>query len=49
MVRLGFEVRVDVATDDGEVWVQLTRADADRLALVAGAPVGVRVASSPYK
>jgi len=49
VVRLGFEVRVDVATDDGEVWVQLTRADADRLALVAGAPVGVRVASSPYK
>jgi len=44
VVRLGFEVRVDVATDDGEVWVQLTRGDADRLAVTPGAPVGVRVA-----
>ena len=44
VVRLGFEVRVDVATDKGEVWVQLTRGDADRLALVPGAAVGVRAA-----
>jgi len=44
IVRLGFEVRVDVATDDGEVWVQLTRAEADRKALEPGAAVGVRLA-----
>ena len=44
VVRLGFEVRADVATDKGEVWVQLTRGDADRLALVPGAAVGVRAA-----
>ena len=44
VIRLGFEVRVDVTTDDGEVWVQLTRADADRLAIEPGAAVGVRVA-----
>jgi len=44
VVRLGFEVRVDVATDDGEVWVQLTRGDADRLAVTSGTAVGVRLA-----
>jgi len=44
VVRLGFEVRVDVATADGEVWVQLTRGDADRLHIAAGVPVGIRVA-----
>lgn len=44
VVRLGFEVRVDVATDDGEVWVQLTRGDVDRLGVTAGDAVGVRVA-----
>jgi len=44
VVRLGFEVRVDVATDDGEVWVQLTRGDADRLAVIPGTTVGVRLA-----
>jgi sulfate transport system ATP-binding protein len=44
VVRLGFEVRVDVATDNGEVWVQLTRGDADRLGVTPGDAVGVRVA-----
>jgi len=44
VVRLGFEVRVDVATDEGESWVQLTRGDADRLGLAAGSAVGVRIA-----
>ena len=44
VVRLGFEVRVDVATDDGEVWVQLTRGDADRLGVTPGNAVGVRIA-----
>ena len=44
VVRLGVEVRFDVATEDGEVWVQLTRGDADRLAVTPGDHVGIRVA-----
>jgi sulfate transport system ATP-binding protein len=47
VVKLGFEVRVDVATADGETWVQLTRADADRLALTPGTVVGVRTVHTP--
>ena len=41
VARLGFEVRVDVATADGDVWVQLTRGEADRLGLAAGDEVWV--------
>jgi sulfate transport system ATP-binding protein len=47
VVKLGFEVRVDVDTADGETWVQLTRGEADRLALTDGAPVSVRVVPAP--
>jgi sulfate transport system ATP-binding protein len=37
IVRLGFEVRVDVAVDgSGDVWVQLTRGEAERLSLAVG-------------
>ncbi|HYW26592.1 MAG TPA: TOBE-like domain-containing protein [Terriglobales bacterium] len=42
VVRLGFEVRVDVRTHDEDVWVQLTRAEADELGVEAGARVFVR-------
>jgi sulfate transport system ATP-binding protein len=42
VVRLGFEVRVDVRTHDEDVWVQLTRADADELGVEAGSRVFVR-------
>lgn len=42
VVRLGFEVRVEMATADGEVWAQLTREAADRLGLAAGDTVYVR-------
>ena len=43
IVRLGFEVRVDLARDDGEaLHVQLTRNEADLLELVAGDIVFVR-------
>ena len=42
IVRLGFEVRIDVETDDGEVWVQLTRGEADRLGLEPDLSVGIR-------
>ncbi len=31
LVRLGFEVRVDALADDQEVWVQISRGEADRL------------------
>jgi sulfate transport system ATP-binding protein len=47
VVMLGFEVRVDVETPDGETWVQLTRADIDRLDLTPGRRVGVRAVSAP--
>jgi sulfate transport system ATP-binding protein len=47
VVKLGFEVRVDVETPDGETWVQLTRGDADRLALSPGATVGVQTVHAP--
>jgi sulfate transport system ATP-binding protein len=43
VVRLGFEVRVDVRTADEDVWVQLTRAEADELAVEAGGRVFVRL------
>lgn len=42
VVRLGFEVRVEMTTLDGEVWAQLTRESADRLDLAADAVVYVR-------
>jgi sulfate transport system ATP-binding protein len=42
VVRLGFEVRVDVTLDGREVWVQLTRDEADKLALSSGQLVHIR-------
>lgn len=43
LVRLGFEVRADAATEDGEtVSVQLTRAQAERLSLDQGSEVFLR-------
>ena len=42
LVRLGFEVRVDLLAGGEELWVQLTRGEADRLALRPGAEVHVR-------
>lgn len=47
VVKLGFEVRVDVATAEGETWVQLTRGEADRLAVAPGMSVGVRTVRAP--
>lgn len=45
VVRLGFEVRVDLATSDGtELWAQVTRAELDRLAPSTGSAVWVRPA-----
>jgi sulfate transport system ATP-binding protein len=42
VVKLGFEVRLDVAVGDEVVWVQLTRADAQALDLQEGENVHVR-------
>ena len=42
VARLGFEVRVEMTTPDGEVWAQLTRESADRLGIAAGDTVYVR-------
>ena len=42
MVRLGFEVKVDVVVGDEELWVQLTRGEADRMALTPGSEVHLR-------
>ena len=47
VVTLGFEVRIDIETPDGETWVQLTRGEADRLDLQSGARVGVRAVHKP--
>lgn len=42
VVHLGFEVRADLALDDGrEVWVQMTRDEATALELTEGAQVFV--------
>jgi hypothetical protein len=41
-VHLGFEVRADLALDDGrEVWVQMTRDEAQALELAEGVQVFV--------
>jgi len=43
VLRLGFEVRVDMTSDDGEVfWAQLTRGEAERLGAEPGATYFVR-------
>jgi sulfate/thiosulfate transport system ATP-binding protein len=42
VVRLGFEVRVELQVDEDEVWVQVTRDTVDRLGLEAGSTVWLR-------
>jgi sulfate transport system ATP-binding protein len=42
IVRLGFEVRADVVVGDDEVWVQLTRGEAEKLQLDVGDTVYLR-------
>jgi sulfate transport system ATP-binding protein len=44
VVRLGFEVRVDALAEGREVWVQLTRAQAEHLRLAPGDDVWLRPA-----
>lgn len=44
IVRLGFEVRVELTLEDGvEVWAQVTRAEAEALELREGQIVTVRL------
>ncbi|HET9323988.1 MAG TPA: TOBE-like domain-containing protein [Gaiellaceae bacterium] len=46
IVHLGFEVRADLALDDGrEVWVQMTKSEAEKLALEQGSRVFVATKS----
>jgi sulfate transport system ATP-binding protein len=42
VVRLGFEVRVELQVDGSDAWVQITRESADRLHLDPGSTVYVR-------
>jgi sulfate/thiosulfate transport system ATP-binding protein len=42
LVRLGFEVRVDAIADGNEVWMQISRGEADRLDLAPGSEVFLR-------
>jgi sulfate/thiosulfate transport system ATP-binding protein len=44
LVRIGFEVRAELRTDQSEPWVQLTRGQADALDLRAGSTVWLRPA-----
>jgi sulfate/thiosulfate transport system ATP-binding protein len=44
VVRLGFEVRVEIAVDQSDAWVQITRDRADHLDLSLGSVVHVRAA-----
>ncbi|MDX6203169.1 MAG: sulfate/thiosulfate transport system ATP-binding protein [Frankiales bacterium] len=45
VVRLGFEIRVDLLIEGQEAWVQLTRSTAERLTLTEGATVHARRAA----
>jgi sulfate transport system ATP-binding protein len=48
VVRLGFEVRVELRADSGERFAaQVTRAEADGLALVPGETVFARTTRAP--
>ena len=44
VVRLGFEVRVELIVDEAETWVQVTRDAVDRLHLAPGSTVWLRAA-----
>jgi sulfate transport system ATP-binding protein len=46
LVRLGFEVRVDALADGHEVWVQISRGEADRLDLTPGSEIFLRPATA---
>jgi len=47
ILRLGFEVRVELLVDGRDVWAQITRDDAERLDLQPGSTVYVRSNQRP--
>jgi sulfate/thiosulfate transport system ATP-binding protein len=49
LVRLGFEVRVDAVAGGDDVWVQISRGEADRLDLEPGSEVFLRPVSARAK
>ena len=46
VVRLGFEIRVDLRIEGEDAWVQLTRSTAEKLMLTEGAVVYARRAAA---
>ena len=40
--EIGFEVRVDAVADGNDVWVQISRGEADRLDLAPGSQIFLR-------
>jgi sulfate transport system ATP-binding protein len=49
VVSLGFEVRLDARVGDEDVWVQLTRGEAEKLDVQAGRTVHLRVAPTQHR
>ena len=49
VVSLGFEVRLDARVAQEEVWVQLTRGEAEKLDVQAGRTVHLRVAPTQHR
>jgi sulfate transport system ATP-binding protein len=48
VVSLGFEVRLDARVGDEDVWVQLTRGEAEKLDVQPGTTVHLRVAPTHH-
>ena len=49
VVSLGFEVRLDARAGDDEVWVQLTRGEAEKLDVQPGKTVHLRLAPTQHR
>jgi sulfate transport system ATP-binding protein len=49
VVRLGFEVRVELVVNGSDVWVQVTRDSSERLELHAGSTVYVRASEAAIR
>jgi len=49
VVRLGFEMRVELLVDGSDVWVQTTKDTADRLGIDAGCTIHVRPAADAIR
>ena len=49
VVRLGFELRVELLVDGSDVWVQTTKDTADRLGIDAGSTIHVRASAEAIR